>query len=153
MGPRQIALVRSSWQCVLPIKERAAELFYRRLFELDPSLKPLFRGDMIEQSRKLVAMLDLVVSHLDQLGAITPALQRLGRRHALYGVENEAYDTVGAAWLSTLFDALGDSLSREAQEAWGLAYTTLAGVMKQAASEAGTQPDGIGRGRRGTPGR
>jgi hemoglobin-like flavoprotein len=148
MNPRQIALVRESWQCVLPIKERAAELFYQRLFELDPSLEPLFRGDMTEQGRKLMAMIGMVVSRLDQLGEIVPAVQQLGRRHAQYGVEDEHYDTVGTALLSTLRAGLGDALSREAEEAWALAYTTLAGVMKQASAEASAAPSSAASPRR-----
>ena len=137
MSPQQIALVRSSWRRVLPIRELAAELFYRRLFELDPRLEPLFRGNIAEQGRKLMAMLDLVVSHLDRLGEILPDVQQLGRRHDAYGVPDDAYDTVGAALLSTLLIGLGDALTREGEEAWAVAYTTLATVMKQASAEAG----------------
>lgn len=136
MSPRQVALVRGSWQHVLPIKQRAAELFYRRLFELDPGLEPLFRGDMTEQGQKLMAMLGTVVSRLDRLDEIVPAVQQLGRRHARYGVEEEHYDTVGAALLSTLRAGLGDALSPEAEEAWAVAYRTLADVMKQSICRA-----------------
>ncbi len=139
MSPRDIALVRSSWRRVLPIKERAAELFYRRLFELDPSLEPLFHGDMTAQGQKLMAMIGTVVSRLDRLGELVPAVQQLGRRHAQYGVADEHYDTVGTALLGTLRAGLGDALSHEAEEAWALAYTTLADVMKQASAEASVQ--------------
>lgn len=133
--------MRESWQRVLPIKERAAELFYQRLFQLDPGLEPMFRGDMTEQGRKLMAMIGTVVARLDQLGELVPAVQQLGRRHAQYGVEDEHYDTVGTALLSTLRAGLGDDLSCEATEAWAVAYTTLAGVMKQASAEASAAPD------------
>jgi hemoglobin-like flavoprotein len=125
---------------VLPIKERAAEIFYQRLFELDPGLEPLFRGNMTELGRKLMATIGTVVSRLDRLGEIVPAVQQLGRRHVQYGVEDEHYDTVGTALLSTLRDGLGDALSRDAEEAWAVAYTTLAGVMKQASADASTAP-------------
>src|SRR5262245_61670935 len=135
MNPRQVALVRDSWRQVLPIKERAGELFYQRLFELDPGLQPLFRGDMTDQGRKLMAVLGTVVSRLDRLGELLPTVQELGRRHAAYGVKDEHYDTVGTALLSTLRAGLGDALSLEAEEAWALAYATLAGVMKAAAGD------------------
>jgi hemoglobin-like flavoprotein len=84
-----------------------------------------------------MAMIGLVVSRLDRLADLVPAVQQLGRRHAGYGVEEEHYDTVGSALLSTLRLGLGDALSFEAEEAWAVAYTTLAGVMKQAAADAG----------------
>ena len=135
MSPRAVALVQASWQRVLPIKERAAELFYLRLFELDASLERLFRGDMISQGEKLMTMLGMVVSRLDRLGEITPAVRQLGRRHAGYGVEDAHYATVGIALLSTLRAGLGDALSAEDEDAWAVAYTTLAAVMKEAAAD------------------
>jgi hemoglobin-like flavoprotein len=90
---------------------------------------------MTDQGRTLMAMIGMVVSRLDQLGEIVPAVQHLGRRHAEYGVEDEHYDTVGTALLSTLRTGLGDALSREAEETWAVAYATLGGVMKQASAE------------------
>ena len=133
MTSRQIALVRSSWQLVLPIKRQAAALFYQRLFDLDSGLAPLFRGNITEQGDKLMAMLGMVVSRLDRLAELRPAVEQLGRRHAEYGVEVQHYDTVGTALLGTLRAGLGDALSPDAEEAWAAAYTALADVMKHAA--------------------
>lgn len=134
MTPQQVVLVQTSWQKVVPIKEKAAELFYGKLFELDPALKPMFRGDMAEQGRKLTAMLNTVVVKLDNLGEIVPAVQDLGKRHVAYGVEDAHYDTVGAALLWTLGAGLGDAFTPEVKEAWTKAYVTLAGAMKEAAA-------------------
>ena len=142
MNPRQVALVRDSWRQVLPIKERAGELFYQLLIELDPSLQPLFRGSMTDQGRKLMAVLGTVVSRLDRLGELLPTVQELGRRHAAYGVKDEHYDTGGTALLSTLRAGLGDALSREAEDAWALAYATLTGVMKAAARDIAAPSSG-----------
>lgn len=134
MTPQQVVLVQTSWQKVVPIKDKAAELFYGKLFELDPALKPMFRGDMAEQGRKLTAMLNTVVVKLDNLGEIVPAVQDLGKRHVAYGVEDAHYDTVGAALLWTLGAGLGDAFTPEVKEAWTKAYVTLAGAMKEAAA-------------------
>jgi hemoglobin-like flavoprotein len=130
----QIALIRTSWRRLQPIRETAAALFYRRLFELDPSLARLFRGDMAEQGEKLMAMLGMVVSQLHRLSDVVPAVEALGRRHAAYGVEDGHYDTVATALLGALQAGLGDGLTREAEGAWAIAYGTLADVMKRAAS-------------------
>jgi hemoglobin-like flavoprotein len=135
LGTHQIALIRTSWRRLEPIRETAAALFYRRLFELDPSLGRLFRGDMAEQGRKLMAMLGAVVSQLHRLGDVVPAVEALGRRHATYGVEDAHYDTVGAALLGALRAGLGDGLTSEAEDAWAAAYGTLADVMKRAARD------------------
>jgi len=135
MSPQQVSLVQTSWQQVVPIAETAAGLFYGRLFELDPELKHLFKSDIKEQGRKLMAMINTVVAKLDSLGDIVPAVQDLGRRHVAYGIEPQHYDTVGAALLWTLETGLGAAFTPEVKEAWTVAYTTLAGAMKEAAAE------------------
>ena len=136
MTPEQIELVKGSWANVLPISDKAAELFYGKLFELDPSLKSLFKGDMAEQGKKLMKMVNTAVNGLDRLNDIVPAVQQLGVRHIGYGVKDEHYDTVGAALLWTLGAGLGDAFTEETKQAWATAYGILADTMKAAAAEA-----------------
>lgn len=133
MTPESIALVESSFEKVKPIKEQAAALFYGKLFELDPSLKPLFKGDMVEQGRKLMATLAFVVGGLRTPDKILAAVADLGRRHVDYGVKDAHYDTVGAALLWTLEQGLGPAFTPETKLAWTEAYTLLATVMKEGA--------------------
>lgn len=135
MTPEQIKLVQTSWEKVKPISEQAAELFYGRLFTLDPSLKSLFKGDMKEQGKKLMATLNLAVTSLTKLETILPAVEDLGRRHVQYGVPDESYATVGEALLWTLGQGLGDDFTSEVEAAWAETYTTLSSVMLNAASE------------------
>jgi hemoglobin-like flavoprotein len=134
MTPQQIGLVQGTWQQVLPIRETAARLFYGRLFETDPSLRALFKGDIDDQGKKLMAMLTMAVNGLTKLDAIVPAVQDLGRRHVAYGVKDSDYDTVGSALLWTLEQGLGSAFSAEVKEAWAAAYAVLAGAMKEAAA-------------------
>src|SRR5689334_14131946 len=94
MTPEQKKLVQESFEKVLPIADVAAELFYGRLFELDPSLRQLFHRDMKEQGRMLMQMIRVAVANLDRLGDIVPAVEALGERHARYGVEDSNYTTV-----------------------------------------------------------
>lgn len=136
MTPEQIDLVKTSWSQVTPIADKAAELFYGKLFELDPALKPLFKGDMTEQGRKLMKMIGAAVNSLDNLEAVIPAVEKLGERHVDYGVKDEDYDTVGTALLWTLETGLGEGFTPEVKKAWTLTYTALAGVMKTAAAKA-----------------
>jgi hemoglobin-like flavoprotein len=135
MNADQISLVQSSFSHVLPIADTAATLFYTRLFELDPALRPLFRGDMQEQGRKLMAMLRLAVNGLNRLDQLVPAVQDLGRRHVGYNVEAAHYDTVGAALLWTLAQGLGEVFTPAVEAAWTEVYTVLATTMKAAAEE------------------
>jgi hemoglobin-like flavoprotein len=140
MQPEQKLLVQESFAKVAPISALAADLFYGRLFELDPSLKPLFKGDMKEQGQKLMKMLRIAVDGLDDLDKLVPAVQDMGRRHATYGVENSHYDTVGASLLWTLEQGLGPAFTPEVKEAWTVVYALLAHTMKEAAEEAAEHP-------------
>lgn len=132
----QKELVQKTWTSVEPIAETAAGLFYNRLFELDPSLKALFSTDIKEQGRKLMKMITTAVRGLDNLDALIPAVQALGKRHAGYGVKGEHFATVAAALLWTLEKGLGDAWNEEVKAAWVVVYTVLATVMKQAGGMA-----------------
>jgi len=132
----QIELVQNSFAVIAPIADDAAALFYRRLFEIDPSLKPMFKDDLAEQRRKLMQMLTAAVKGLPRLDRLVPVVEDLGRRHSTYGVLDEHYDTVGAALLWTLEKGLGDAFTPETKQAWTTVYGLLATTMKTAAREA-----------------
>jgi hemoglobin-like flavoprotein len=136
MTPAQRTLVQTTFGKVVPIADTAAALFYGRLFELDPSLRPLFKGDLAEQGRKLMQMIGVAVNGLDRLDLILPAVQQIGVRHAGYGVRDQHYDTVATALLWTLEQGLGSDFTPEVKDAWTAAYTVLAGTMKHAAATA-----------------
>ena len=133
MDTRQITLVQDSFAQVAPIADEAARLFYAKLFAANPDLKPLFKGDMAEQGRKLMATLGVVVKGLDDLGPLVPVAEALAVRHVAYGVEPKDYAPVGAALLDTLREGLGEAFTPEVEAAWAEAYGTLSGVMIDAA--------------------
>jgi hemoglobin-like flavoprotein len=135
MTPKQIEIVQRNFEKVAPIADVAASLFYTRLFDLDPSLRKLFKGDMKKQGGMLMSMIGNAVRGLTQPNALIPVLTHLGRRHAGYGVIDAHYATVAQALLWTLEQGLGEEFDAEAREAWVAAYTMMAGVMQQGASE------------------
>lgn len=136
MTPEQIELVQTTWAKVAPSADQVAILFYGRLFEIAPEVKPLFKGDMAEQGKKLMTMLAVAVNGLPKLDTIVGAVQDMGVRHTDYGVEPQHYDSVGAALLWTLEQGLGEAYTPEVAEAWTETYVTLATVMKDAAAAA-----------------
>ena len=136
MNGEQVRLVQESFKKVVPIADAAAALFYGRLFDLDPTLESLFKGDMVEQGRKLMQMIGMAVISLDRLEQILPAVRTLGARHGGYGVRERDYDTVGRALIWTLKKGLGEEFTPETEAAWVEVYTTLAGVMKEAQAAA-----------------
>jgi nitric oxide dioxygenase len=132
----QIALVQSSFAKVEPISQQAAALFYDRLFELAPSVRTLFEGDMTVQGRKLMAMLRTVTIKLDDLADLVPAVQQLAKRHVAYGAEPAHYAVVGQALIDTLDKGLGADFTPDVREAWTTAYGLLSGVMIEASAQS-----------------
>lgn len=135
MTPEQIKLVQDSFAKVAPISEKAAELFYGRLFEIAPQVRAMFPDDMTEQRKKLMATLAIVVNGLNNLDTILPAASALAKRHVSYGAEAAHYPVVGQALLWTLEQGLGPSWTPEVATAWTGAYTTLSGFMISEAYE------------------
>jgi len=133
MTPEQKMLVQETFAQIKPISDQAAGLFYQRLFELDPEVKPLFKGDMTEQGRMLMQTIGVAVAHLNNLGEIAPSIEQLAKRHVDYGVEASHYDTVGKALLWTLGQGLGENFTPAVKEAWTTLYIILADTMKKAA--------------------
>jgi nitric oxide dioxygenase len=129
MTPEQIKAIQQSFAKVTPISEQAAAMFYGRLFEIAPSVKPLFKGDMTEQGRKLMATLAVVANGLTNLETILPAAGALAKRHVGYGVKPIHYPIVGEALLWTLERGLGDDWTPELETAWGDAYGVLSDYM------------------------
>lgn len=135
MSPQQARIVQSTWPKILPNKDAAAQLFYARLFELDPSLRHLFLGDIRQQGRKLMLVLDSVVNGLADIETIAAAVRDLGMRHVGYGVQDHHYDTVGAALLWAIERGLGAAFTAEVRDAWAAAYGMLASIMRGAAAD------------------
>ena len=129
MTPAQIRAIQDSFAKVGPVALQAAALFYGRLFEIAPSVKPLFRGDLEQQGRKLMATLAVVVNGLGNLTAILPAASALAKRHVGYGVKAEHYAPVGAALLWTLERGLGTQWTPELAATWAAAYGVLSEYM------------------------
>jgi len=136
------AAIKDSWRLVVPIAETAADLFYKKLFELRPDYRRLFPEDMTSQKRKLLAMLGFVVKSLDwpesawretvpEEDDLCLVVLALGRRHSeLYKVPDSSYDVVGQALLFTLDYGLGKKFDAPTRAAWTHVYQLLALTMK-----------------------
>ncbi|MCF8477988.1 MAG: hemin receptor [Pseudolabrys sp.] len=133
MDARKVALVQKSFEKVVTLGVAAAELFYAELFAIDPSLRSMFKGDIKEQHKKLMAALTLVVRSLHTPEKIIGAVEKLAVKHLDYGVEPHHYTYVGNALLRTLKKGLGADYTAEVSEAWIEAFRMLAQIMKKAA--------------------
>jgi hemoglobin-like flavoprotein len=132
MTPEQIALVQTSFASVAPEADHAGELFYRRLFEILPDSRPMFKPEMHDQQRMMMTTLATVVTGLDRFDEIRPAVEMLARRHVAYGVADAHYAPVGEALIWALEQKLGDDFTPAARAAWVAAYGLVADTMKAA---------------------
>src|SRR5688572_33387119 len=129
MIPERRKLVIESWKSLAPNSDQVGAIFYRRLFEIDPSLRALFEDAVLdEQIRKLTTMLDLVVHWLDIPERLVPALKQLGARHQSYGVQDEHYGKVATALIGTLEEGLGDDFTPELRSAWTEAFVLISSL-------------------------
>lgn len=126
-------LVQNSFSKVVPIADTAAEIFYAKLFEYDPSLKPLFKGDMKKQGQMLMTTLQVAVKGLDDLNSLVPVLENIAVKHLEYGVKVDDYTPVGNALIHALSVGLGDEFTDDVRAAWVEVYKIIAEVMRSAA--------------------
>jgi len=133
---KEIQLVQDSFKLVEPIAETASELFYDRLFEIAPEVKPMFSADLADQRVKLMKALTFIVYGLDDLTGLMPAISALATRHNGYGVEDAHYDKVGEALLWTLEQGLGPKFTPDVKAAWVVIYGVLAQTMQDAARQS-----------------
>lgn len=140
LGLTHIALVQQTLIDIMPQADSMAQAFYRRLFELDPSLQSLFTHDPVEQRRKFTDMLAALIQGLDRLHTILPEIHQLGLRHAQYGVKPEHYAIAGVALLWAVEHTLGRRLTEEARSAWVEAYDLITTAMQAATAPQGVFP-------------
>jgi hemoglobin-like flavoprotein len=136
MTPDQVSLVQTSFRKVAPISDAAADIFYDRLFEIAPEVRPLFPDDMSDQKKKLMHTLGFAVNNLHQVEQVVGPVRDLGRRHKGYGVTDAHYDKVGEALIFTLEKGLGDDFTPDVRDAWIETYGLVASTMKTAANDA-----------------
>lgn len=137
MTPEQAKLIKLSFAPIIGRKREAGQLFYQRLFEIAPDVKPMFKTDLHAQAEKLMSTLGAMVGCLQDRPTLNAMLENLGRKHVGYGVKDEHYDKLRAALLWTLEKMLGDAFTDEARNAWIDLHDTVADIMRQTTSKSG----------------
>jgi hemoglobin-like flavoprotein len=133
-----VTALETSFDLIAPRGDELVEVFYDRLFERAPGVRPLFAHvDMPRQRAMLLATLVLLRKSLRNLDAIAPKLRELGARHVAYGATAEAYPVVGEVLLASMAQIAGDAWTAEHEQAWAEAYGIVAAVMIEGAEAAG----------------
>jgi hemoglobin-like flavoprotein len=128
LSPLQKRLIRRSFGAVAAQPDIAGQLFYARLFSLNPALRDLFKHDMNEQVNKFMRMIALCVSYLDDEALFVSTVEELGVRHISYGTRDEHYAIVGEALIWALSEGLGSLWTPEVRTAWIALYNMMAEV-------------------------
>ena len=136
MTPQQIHTIRKSFAELSRHDQVAGLVFYRRLFELDPALRPLFKDDIEVQSKKLIDMLGILIAMLEQPLGLEMELRAMGARHLGYGVKDAHYAVVGQALIDMLSETLDGKFTPEIRTAWTALYAAVESLMKEGASQA-----------------
>ena len=136
MNADQIDLIRSTWSAIHPSAHRVTQLFYARLFQLDPSLEPRIGRQSMARAQRLMSLMESAVGGLERMPALRRMLLVFGKRHAGCGVRPGDYATFGAAWLWAMGESLGQSFSPAARNAWTSFYGLVARNVRQGVNEA-----------------
>ena len=134
-----IPAMRASFGKAAATGDEAPLYFYSHLFLSHPETRALFPVSMAHQRDRLFAALGDVMARVDDLDALVPILEQLGRDHRKFGTVADHYPAVGASLIATLkhFD---DDWHAELERSWAEAYDLVASVMIKAADEASDDP-------------
>jgi hemoglobin-like flavoprotein len=129
MTPRQIALVRGSYDRIAPHLNRIGMSLCESLLRFHPELDELVDSEFAAQGRKWVAMLATVMSALDRPAQLHPIFFALGEHYAFLGVHDEHYDIVGGALITALRPSLDPTHVTDTEVAWTALYAEAAASM------------------------
>jgi NAD(P)H-flavin reductase/hemoglobin-like flavoprotein len=134
------AALRRSFGQVASHGDEVPLFFYSYLFLRHPHLRSMFPPGMATQRGRLVEALSTIVSDVDNLDALVPYLQHLGRDHRKFDVVADHYPAVGEAFLATLQHFLGAEWTPQLATEWEGAYQLIADVMIKAAAADAERP-------------
>jgi methyl-accepting chemotaxis protein len=130
-----IEALETSFDLVAPRGDELMDIFYARLFEAAPAVKPLFaRTDLRKQKIMLLRALGLLRRSLRDLDPVVPILHDLGARHVAYGARPEHYPVVGAVLIASMAEVAGEAWRPEYERAWAAAFDVVAAAMLDGAA-------------------
>ena len=132
--------MRKSFDKVASAGDEVPLFFYSHLFLSHPETRAMFPVSMMQQRDRLFRALGHIIAEVDDLDALVPFLQQLGRDHRKFGTLEAHYPAVGASLLATLEQYAGDDWTPDLAADWAAAYGLVAQVMSEAAKDADVEP-------------
>jgi nitric oxide dioxygenase len=150
MNEKAIQIVKSTVPVFQANGTAITKRFYTRMFERHPELLNIFNHanqGLEKQQKALAGAVYAAGAHIDNLGAIVPAVRHVFHKHRGLGVKPEHYPIVGENLLAAIREVLGsDVATDEVIDAWGQAYSVIAdafiGMEAELYREAQTQEGG-----------
>lgn len=132
LTPTQVTLIRSTVPVLRAHGLAITTLFYSQILSDHPSLNAVFNhANQVSghQQKALAGSLAAYAAHIDDLGRLGPAVERISNKHASLGVAPAHYDVVGVYLLRAMGEVLGEALTPDVRDAWTAAYRQLAEIM------------------------
>ena len=129
LSPKTIEIVKATAAPVAANAEAITTRMYEILFANHPELKPMFENAASDQHKKLAAAVSAYAANIDNLGALSKAVEKMASTHVKVKVKPEHYPIVGVSLLGAIKDVLGDAATDEVIEAWKEAYFFLADIL------------------------
>jgi len=104
---------------------------YEILFSKYPETKPLFDNASTDQHKKLAGAIAAFAANIDNLGALSKAVEKMSQVHVKAKVQPSHYPMVADSLITAIGDILGDKFSDKYKDAWVEAYTFLANILIQ----------------------
>lgn len=133
LSEQQIYLVQECYRQVEESPHEFAKHYYGKLFELEPRLQALFRNDLDIQGRKLIAMLEVAVNGVKDMGMLVPMLTQLtqlAHRHNDYNVKKSHFSLLNTALHHAFEQHLQQAYTDEHRQAWQTLLDFMVDTMK-----------------------
>jgi len=125
----QKRLIRVSFLRIEPALDLVAQLFFLKLFRLDPSLRKKFSGPIEVQARKFAAGAKLAMISIGHEDGLAPTLRLLGARHRQLGIRARHYRTMSRSLVWTLERSLDKDFDRDTKDAWNTLLASFTHIM------------------------
>jgi hemoglobin-like flavoprotein len=126
---KQKRLIRESFLKLEPAYDLVGQLFFRKLYRLDPWFRDRFAGPVEVQGRKFMAGLKLGIIALNYDDGLTPVIRLVGVRNRRSGIKVRHYRIMAKALIWTLEQSLEKRFTRETKDAWSAFLTQVTRIL------------------------
>lgn len=129
--PQTLDIIKATVPVLRTHGEALTTLFYQRMFENNPEVKPYFNPAHQHngsQQQALATAICAYAENIDNPAALSAAVELIAQKHASLGIKPEHYPIVGQNLLLAIKELLGEDASDDIIDAWADAYQALADV-------------------------